>query len=297
MHVYLGTSIYGNKHLFDMKKHVAILVLLFFFHTSFAQINFEGVIKWKMELLDKNGKPVTGKEISPEEQAELAESIKELENQLKDPETKAMLDANPEMKKMLENQLLSMKAMQGTGSGSTALMPTSYTMKIKDGSTYTSFEGGAMAAMGDMLYVKSSNITYFINNTKKTYSTLPKETETSKDSAVIKVTPTTLTKKILNYNCTKYIVTITENKKTQTMIIWATKDLKQYSSSSFSTMNGHSNKSTAAAWNKIDGVPLRIETTEEGQSMVIEMTELKYTVLPASTFIVPANYKSVPFGQ
>lgn len=280
-----------------MKKFASILIVLFFVHSSFAQIPFEGIIKWKMELLDKSGQPVTGAEINPVKQAELAESIKELENQLKDPETKVMLDANPEMKKMLESQLLTLKAMQGTG-GDSQLMPTSYTIKMKDGNSYTSFNGGAVAMMGDMLYVKSTDKTYFINNTKKTFSILPKGTEAAtKDSSIIKVTPTTVTKKIMNYTCTKYIVTITENKKNQTMTLWATKELKQYTRSSFATKTGQADKVTNAAWSKIEGIPLSIEVTEEGQTMIIEMIELKYSTLPAADFIVPTGYKSVPFGQ
>jgi len=263
----------------------------------FAQTNFEGTIKWGMSMTSASGTATKTPELTAKQKADLQDGINKLEQQMNDPQMQAMFQSNPSMKASLEQQLQSMKLMQGEG-GVSNLLPKSYTVKIKDGNSYTTIDGGAMAAMGDILYVKATDKTYFIKTASKTYSVSPKSAaaSASTNNQTIKVVPTTETKKILTYNCTKYIVTITENGKTQTMNIWATKDLKQYSSQSFQTA-GVGQNSHAAAFKDIDGVPLRIEMTEQGQSVVLEVLELKNTPLSASDFVLPAGFKEVPFGQ
>jgi hypothetical protein len=188
-----------------------------------------------------------------------------------------------------------MKAMQGE-KGISSLMPKSYIVKMKDGNSYTQIEGGVAAAAGDILYLKAMDKTYYIKKGAKTYSIAPKTKSTYSEDATVMVTPTTETTKILNYACTKYIVTFTEAGKSRTLFIWATKDLKQYSPSSFQ-ISGLSNASNTSAIRKIDGVPLKIEVTEEGQTVILEVIELKSISLPTTDFLLPADYKEVPFGQ
>ena len=262
-----------------------------------AQTNFEGTIKWGMSMTSAAGTPAKTPELSAKQKAELQDNIAKLEQQMNDPQMQAMFQSNPSLKATLEQQLQSMKLMQGDG-GVSNLLPKSYTVKIKDGNSYTTVDGGAMAAMGDILYLKSTNKTYFIKTSAKTYSVSPKSASASAttDNKTVTVAPTTETKKILTYNCTKYIVTITENGVVQTMNIWATKDLKQYNAQSFQT-DGVGQKSMTNAFKEIDGVPLRIEMTEKGQSVVMEVLELNNTPLSTSDFVLPAGFKEVPFGQ
>lgn len=276
-----------------MKKIIVFIFTITIALTSWAQVNFEGTIKWGIKL---GGSQVASaqKELTPQQKEELNKGIAELEEKLNDPEMKAMLDSNPSMKAMLEQQLATMKAMQSNGIG--GMMPKSYTVKLKDGNSYTQVEGGALAATGDVLYLKSTDKTYYIKKAAKTYSVAPKSKAPSSEEAIITVTATTETAKILTYTCTKYIVTYAEAGKTKTMFIWATKDLKQYTTNSFHT-GGIENQSHTSAFKKIDGVPLKIEATEQGQTVVLEVLEIKNATFAASDFILPADYKEVPFGQ
>jgi hypothetical protein len=274
-------------------------IIIFVFITSIAivsqaQVNFEGTIKWSLSLNSTANAGATQKELTPQQKADLNKGIAELETKLNDPNMQAMFESNPSMKTMLEQQLATMKTMQGNGIS--GMLPKSYTVKMKNGNSYTQVDGGALAAAGDILYLKATDKTYYIKKAAKTYSVAPKSKNTSSEDATTAVTATTETAKILNYTCTKYIVTFTEAGKTKTMFIWATKELKQYSSGSFQT-GGMGNHSNISALKKIDGVPLKIEMTEQGQTIVMEVIELKNATLAASDFVLPTGYKEVPFGQ
>jgi hypothetical protein len=279
-----------------MKKIIVSFFIALLIISSNAQVNFEGTIKWNLSLNNsKNTGTTTQKELTPQQKADLNKGIAELESKLNDPSMQAMFESNPSMKAMLEQQVATMKAMQGEN-GVSGLIPKSYTVKMKDGNSYTQMEGGAMAAAGDILYLKLTDKTYYIKKAAKTYSVAPKSKSATSEDATTTVTATTETAKILNYTCTKYIVTLTEVGKTKTLFIWATKDLKQYTSSSFHT-SGIGNQGNMAALKKIDGVPLKIEVTEQGQTVVLEVIELKNVTLSAADFVLPADYKEVPFGQ
>ena len=277
-----------------MKKNILFVFIVLFAITSQAQVNFEGVIKWNMTLTSKNNTSAQT-ELTPKQKEELNKSIAELEAKINDPSMQPAFESNPSLKAMMEQQLATMKAMQGE-KGISSLMPKSYTVKMKDGNSYTQIEGGAAAAAGDILYLKAMDKTYYIKKGAKTYSLAPKSKSTFSEDATVMVTPTTETAKILNYTCTKYIVTFTEAGKTRTLFIWATKDLKQYSPGSFQ-ISGISNASNMSAIRKIDGVPLKIELTEQGQTVILEVIELKSMTLPTIDFVLPADYKEVPFGQ
>jgi len=278
-----------------MKKIVVFVFIVSLAITSQAQVNFEGTVKWSLSLKSSNNTASTQKELTPAQKEDLKKGIAELEKNLNDPNMKAMFESNPSLKATMEKQLATMKAMQGEN-GLSGLLPKSFTVKMKDGNSHTQVDGGALAAAGDILYLKATDKTYYIKKAAKTYSVSSKSKTTSTEDATTTVTATTETAKILNYTCTKYVVTFTEAGKTKTMFIWATKDLKQYSSSSFQT-GGMSNHSNTAAFKKIDGVPLKIEMAEQGQTVVMEVIELKNTSLPASDFVLPLDYKEVPFGQ
>lgn len=261
---------------------------------SLAQTNFEGVIKWSIKMTSASGASST--ELTEKQKAELKTGITQMESQLNDPQMKALFDSNPSMKATIEKQLQTMKAMQGDG-GTGSLMPKYFTIKMKDGNSLTTVDGGARAIMGDILYQKATDKTYYIKQDSKTYSVAPKNTATTKDSSIVTVVATTETKKILTYTCTKYIVTISVRGEKQTMHVWATKDLKQYDVKVFHNSNISGQEAYSEAFKKIDGIPLGMEMNQYGQSVTMEVIELKNTTLLASEFIIPAGFKEVPFGQ
>lgn len=278
-----------------MKKIFVFIFIATCINAVYAQTNFEGIVKWNLTMSGTSNAAATQKELTSAQKEDLKKSIAELEVKLNDPSMQAAFQSNPYLKTMLEQQLATMKSMQGDN-GVGGLVPKSFTVKMKDGNSYTQVEGGAMATAGDILHLKTVDKTYYIKKSTKTYSLAPQSKPTSTTEATVTVTPTTETIKILNYTCTKYIVLFTEAGKTKTMTVWATKDLKQYSSGSFQT-GGVGNPSHVSALKKIDGVPLKIEMTEQGQTVVMEVVELKNTTLAASEFILPLDYKEVPFGQ
>lgn len=279
-----------------MKKLIVFFITISFTITTstYAQVNFEGMMKWSITMKGANGTASSQQELTPHQKEELNKNIADLEKKLNDPSMKPLFDNNPSLKLMMEQQLATMKTMQG-GDGMNSLLPKSYTIKFKDGNSYTQVDGGALAAAGDILYLKATDKTYYIKKTAKTYSITPKAKPAAND-ATTTVTATTETTKVLTYTCTKYIVTFTEAGKTKTMFVWATKDLKQYSSSSFQS-TGIGSQSNTAALKKIDGVPLKIEMTDQGQTVIIQVIELKNTAIPTTDFILPLDYKEVPFGQ
>jgi hypothetical protein len=195
----------------------------------------------------------------------------------------------------LEQRIQMMKSMQGGGS-STNSMLSGYTIKMKDGNSLTKVDGTMGASIGDILQLKSTGKTYFLNNTAKTYSAKSPSTNNT-NQGVTKVTPTTETKQILTYNCTKYIITITRDTSVRTMYMWVTKDITGFDTKSFHALSMSGNSNTSDALNSINGIPLRIETEQRGHKFVMEVTEITKQSLPATDFILPADYKEVPFGQ
>lgn len=280
-----------------MKKIIVFVFIVSLAITSQAQVNFEGIIKWNLSLTSINNSSAQT-ELTPKQKEEINKSITELEAKINDPSMQPAFESNPSLKLMMQQQLNTMKAMQSENglSGLNSLMPKSYLIKMKDGNSYTQIDGGAAAAAGDILYLKAMDKTYYIKKGAKTYSLAPKSQSTFSENATVMVTPTTETTKILNYSCTKYVVTFTEAGKTRTLFIWATKDLKQYNLSSFQ-ISGLSNPANTSAIRKIDGVPLKIELTEEGQTVILEVIELKSMSMPTTDFLLPADYKEVPYGQ
>ena len=87
-----------------MKKVLVSLVALLYSFMALAQ--FEGTILWdtKLEIIDQ--KPKAGLAQSSEDEAlDNKAQMLALQAQMSDPAFKKMLESNPEMMKMLNNQL------------------------------------------------------------------------------------------------------------------------------------------------------------------------------------------------
>jgi Domain of unknown function (DUF4412) len=221
----------------------------------------------------------------PETQAQM----KELQEKMNDPEMKAMMDANPQMKAQLE---AAMKMAQGGGDMS-SMMPKGMVTKVKNQNVVTKMDGGFMGNM-EMLYLKEKNTTYSIDRQAKTYSVLPQSTEDPNEKKMdVKVTKTNETAKILNYPCTKYIVEITSDGNTLKQFFWTTTAIKDLDLKTL-TNQRMGNNQVSLFYEKLEGVPLKIEMPSPQGRMVMEMTEYKKQSLPAADFALPAGFKQVP---
>ena len=231
-------------------------------------------------------------QLSPGDQAKINAAITQMETQLQDPN----VQSNPTLKATLEQRIQMMKSMQSGGStGGMGSMLKGFTIKIKNGNTLTHMEG-SLSSNGDVLRLKSIGKTYLIKNDSKTYSVQPPPATNTKQG-ITKVVPTSETRMILSYNCTKYTVTVTRDTSVQTMFMWVTKDLKEFDYKSFHDASSGGDQSTAEALSKLDGAPLRIESNRAGRMFTMEVTEITKQALPDSDFSIPADYTEVPYGH
>ena len=278
-----------------MKHIFSILISVLLSIASFSQSNFEGIVKWKTSFDGATPSTPGSSQLSPKDQAQLSTAITQMESQLNDPKMQDAYKANPSLKASLEQRIQMMKSMQG-GGGSTNGMLNGYIIEMKDGNSLTKVDGAMGAGIGDILHIKSTGKTYFLNRTAKTYS-VKAPSANNQNQGVTKVTPTTETMQVLNYTCKKYIVTVTRDTAVRTMYMWVTKDITGFDSQSFHALSMSGNSNTATALSSIDGIPLRIETEQRGHKFVMEVIEITKQSLPATDFILPADYKEVTYGQ
>lgn len=254
--------------------------------------HFEGTLVWsvKTEVTDPKMKQQMA-----EAQKAMSDpaKIKEMEDQLNNPEFKKMMDQNPQMKAQMEKALAMMKS---SGAGE-SMMPKKIIIQMKNESAHTRMEGGMMAGT-ETLYLGDKKETITLNRDAKTYSKHADDTkeEENNDDLKSKVTKTSTTAKILGYTCTKYIVTSTYGDKAIETIIWATKDIKDLDFKALAAQQKISGKQANFFPKDIDGVPLKVETNSSGIHMVMEATELKRETIPASEFAIPAGFTEVKGG-
>lgn len=263
-------------------KNLITLCFLLMSAVCMAQ-NFEGVIKWSMKTEYTDPKMKAQMEEAERRMNDPATQaqMKQMQEQMNDPQMKAMMESNPQMKAQME-------AMTKMQSGGGPMMPTGFIIKIKNGNTLSVMEGGMMAG-NETLYLKDKNQTYMINTTSKTYSVLPQNSGAAHTpSADIKVKKTTETQKILNYTCTKTIVTVTEKGKSIDQIFWTTNEIKDFDLKSLSSQRVGNSQSMY--YENLDGVPLKMEMTMPQAKMTMQVIEIKKETLSGSTFAVPAGF-------
>ncbi len=271
-----------------MKTPIVIACLLFAC-TCLAQSSFEGTIKWsmKMEITDPAAKARMEEGQKKMNDPATQAKMKEMEKQMNDPQFKAMMDANPQMKAQMEK---TMQMMQGGNLNS--MMPTAFTIKIKNNNSIAQMEGGMMGGM-EILNLTDKNQSYSLDRKNKTYTTLPQgSNEPQKTKPEVKVTKTKETAKILNYMCTKTIVEMTQNGKTMKNFYWTTTEIKDLDLKSLSKQRmGRGNQSMF--YENIEGVPLKMEMTMPEGTMTMEVTEIKKESLSTSLFELPVDFKEV----
>ncbi|HET6544499.1 MAG TPA: DUF4412 domain-containing protein [Chryseolinea sp.] len=263
-----------------------ILLILFLMSGTIVRAQtFEGIMTWKisaeMDAATKAKMDAAQQKMNdPETQAQM----KEMKEKMNDPEFKKMMEANPQMKAQMEQM---MKMSEG-GGDMTSYMPKAYVVKIKDQNVLTHMEGGIMGNI-DVLYLPSKNTTYKINREAKTYSVMSgPDTAKVKD---VKITKTSETAKILNYTCTKYTAESTAQGHTMHQIFWATTEIKGLDMKALARQSIGNNQQRMF-FEKIDGVPLKIELKDPKFGMTMEVVEIKKQSLPASDFVVPKDYKA-----
>jgi Domain of unknown function (DUF4412) len=264
-----------------MKK--IILILLLCSGVAHAQ-TFEGVMTWKISMdMDADTKEkMDAAEQKMNDPATKAQ-MQELKEKMNDPEFKKMMEANPQMKAQMEQ----MMKMSDSGGGMNSFMPKAIIIKIKGQNTLTHMDGGMMGNI-DVLYVGSKNTTYKIDREAKTYSVMSgSDTMKVKD---VKITKTSETAKILNYTCTKYIAESNVQGQPVQQIFWTTTAIKGLDMKSLARQRMGNNQQ-AMFYEKIDGVPLKIEMKHPQMGMTMEVLEVKNQSLPASDFTVPKDFK------
>lgn len=265
---------------------IRLFLLLFLLSNAVGAQDFEGTIKWSMKMNFTDPKVKAQMEVAerkmkdPATQAQLKEAMEKMNS----PEMKKMMESNPQLKAQME---AAMKNMQGGNINS--MMPTGMTLKTKNGNALSAVEGG-MAGNMETLYLKDKNETYLINREAKTYSILPKHDATaSGHDPSVTVKKTTETQKILNYTCTKTLVTISEGGQTVNQVFWTTNEIKGIDFKNLSDQKIGKGKQ-AMHYKDLDGVPLKMEMTMPQGTMTMEVTEIKKQNLPASDFQLPAEF-------
>lgn len=269
-------------------KSLFLISLLLYQAVVFAQ-SFEGIIKWSI----KADLPSDAQNSLQDSGPQMQQALQEMEKKMNDPEFKKQMEANPEMKTIMEQQMAKMRSMQQASASGEGLMPTSITIEIKDGNTLTKMDGAVGAMMGDILYLKEKDKSYSINRQSKTYSSLP-SSKTPENHPKPKVTKTSETLNILNYTCHKYIVEQTEPKsgKTLTYNVWTTSEIKDIDPKIMEKVN---ERRKGFSMEGVEGFPMKIETQNPEMSMTMQVTELKKQPLPASDFTIPTDYKESKF--
>jgi hypothetical protein len=210
------------------------------------------------------------------------EKIKEMQDKMNDPQFKAMLDANPQMKTQMEAM---MKMMAGGDLSS--MLPSAIIMKLKGANSLVSIQGGIMDKT-DVLHIGEKDETYTINHGAKTFTLMPKNNAEKQQKP--KVTKTSETKKILNYNCTKYIiVTSVQDGKTVTANYWATNEIKDIDLKSIAKQQMA--KDQSFVFPEIDGFPLLIESEiPQTGTVTIETAEIKRGSVANTELQLPSGY-------
>lgn len=272
-----------------MKKLIAIALMV---SSSLVMAqDFEGYIKWKMSFSMpgmENGGGNKSK-ISIEDKAQLEASIQQMKAQLDDP---AVRD-NPQAKAAVEQSIKTLEAQLGNNDeddGSNpfaAMFPKGMIVKMKNGNSLVSIEGGMMA--GKTLTLKGSTETILINDDRKTFSKI--KSDGKNDNTKFEVQKTSEIVKILGYNCVKYIVTGVEPRSQQktTTILWTTTEIKGINLENLYKIGTGGGQNMFIKG--VEGIPLKVESMVEQGSMKMEAIEYKPTSISDTEFSIPAGYK------
>lgn len=274
-----------------MKKLLALVILVTGFVTGplLAQ-DFSGTITWSMrvEVTD----PAMKKQMA-EAQAQLADpamqaQMKQAQEAMKSPEMQAMLQANPQMKAMMEQQMAALAKAGASGDPLVGLFPKGFTLQLKGPRSLVKTEGGP--TIGDVLTLADKNISYQIDRTARTYRKFASD-PLKETAGAYKITPTSETAKVLGYTCKRHVVETTDAGEKMTYSVWATNEIKGLDAASLRRLNF--GKSGSEFMSQIEGVPLKIDAVTPQAKLFMVATSVKSESLPDSLFVLPAGFKEV----
>nr|WP_238379372.1 DUF4412 domain-containing protein [Cytophaga hutchinsonii] len=262
---------------------------------------FEGVMKWAItvDIVDSKVADSYQTEIQSEDNSEVNQAIKELEQQLKDPEMQEMLLENPTIKNSMLKKLQQLKAAQTTNqeNSTNSIFPSALSIFLKNNNSFTKIDGGSMVKLtGNMLYLNTNKNTYFIKDKTSTYSVINDTARLNTNDSLIALIATTDTTMILDCICIKYILTTKENNEIKTSYIWITNDLPSMNSAAFRSLGFMDGNLHHEAFKEMKGIPMRIEIFEKGLKMNMEVSEISMELVADTYFTIPSNYRESPFG-
>lgn len=270
-----------------MKRILMLLVL--FAPAGLRAQTFEGTIRWSMnmDITDPETKAQMAQAEKQMADPKTQEQMKEMQAKMNDPQMKKMMEQNPQMKAAMENAMKSM----GGGGGMNSMMPKGMSMKMKGGSMLTLMEGGMTDGM-EVLH-PAGKPAVRINRKDQTYSPIPDGPPGGQPGNMSPptVTKTSETATVMGYNCTKYVVEMSQGGRTMTQNIWATTDIKDIDMKTLARQRNSQGQPMFS--DKIEGVPLKIEATMPQGKMVMEVKEIKREKLSDSDFAIPAGFKEV----
>lgn len=269
-----------------MKKLITLIVLLAAIGAQSQ--SFEGTIRWtiSMEITDPAMKAKMAEAEQQMNDPETQKAMKEMEEKMNDPEMKKMMEQNPQMKAAMEN---AMKMASGGGQPNmNSMMPKGMTIKMKGTNVATLMEGGMVD--GTEILHKDGQPTIRVNRKDMTYSNMP-ERKPGGPEPEINVTKGNETKKILGYECQKYVVDMKVEGQNVKQIMWTTTDIKDIDVKALARQRSAQGQPMFS--DKINGFPLRIEVGMQQGNMVMEVAEIKRGSISDAEFNVPAGYKEV----
>jgi hypothetical protein len=284
-------------------KYLGVSFLLIMNLVAHAQNTepFEGVMKWAItvDIVDSKVADSYQTEIQSEDNSEVNQAIKELEQQLKDPEMQEMLLENPTIKNSMLKKLQQLKAAQTSNqeNSTNSIFPSALSIFLKNNNSFTKIDGGSMVKLtGNMLYLNTNKNTYFIKDKTSTYSVINDTARLNTNDSLIALIATTDTTMILDCICIKYILTTKENNEIKTSYIWITNDLPSMNSAAFRSLGFMDGNLHHEAFKEMKGIPMRIEIFEKGLKMNMEVSEISMELVADTYFTIPSNYRESPFG-
>ncbi|NJM26604.1 MAG: DUF4412 domain-containing protein [Bacteroidia bacterium] len=261
-----------------MKNLIYTFALLFLAVCTQAQ-QFEGTIKWSFK---------SDFELSEEQMQQMAAARKQLEMQLNNPEFKKQMEANPQLKKMVEQQAKVLESMGDKGMA--GLFPESMIVKIKGQNARTIIDESK-----ETLYLGSSGKQYELNPKEKTYRELSYATqENDQLKNTFEVQKTSETTTIAGYKCTKFYLTSKDPQlaagKEMKQVLWVTTELNLDA-----RFLKQASKGGNANWfyDQVEGIPMRIEVSIPQGNITMEATEVTKGKVSDAEFEIPAGYKAI----
>jgi hypothetical protein len=285
-----------------MKKYLPLIFSTFLITSSFAQTTkFEGIFNWNVivDVIDSDAVNNYKKAILKEDNSEVEETIKELAQQLNDPEMQYLLLENPTIKSTMQKKLKELNEMQAVkmNAFNNAFFPTSLQMSFKNNNSFTKIEGGSISNLiGNILYLSNEQKTYFIKDETKTYSVIVDSAIINTSDKLVSLTQSTDTAVILDHTCIKYILVKKESDKIRTSYFWITTDLPALNSNSFRALGFATGNIHHEAYKKVNGIPLKVEYIENGFKFKMEVFEIIHRSLLDSYFVLPTEYKITNLG-